>query len=203
MMDALIVVAVFAIGASSPGPANLMIMTTAMAAGRPAGLRAALGVWLISALWGVLAVSGFTAILQVSVLAFTVLKIIGAAYLIYLGVRMLVSAWRNVAAPAEAAAASGAPLRTAVIMHLTNPKAPIIWGATVSVGTHGENPAATLWLAYAGCVLAGGVIFSAYALLFSTQGARTAFRRFRRGINAVSGGVFCSAAIGVAATSAR
>jgi threonine/homoserine/homoserine lactone efflux protein len=71
----------------SPGPTMLMCMTTALNDGRSSGLAAAVG--SISAALGVMTLSalGLGALLAASELAFTVVKVIGALYLIWLGIK--------------------------------------------------------------------------------------------------------------------
>jgi threonine/homoserine/homoserine lactone efflux protein len=75
----------------SPGPTMLMCMTTALNDGRSSGLAAAVG--SISAALGVMTLSalGLGALLAASELAFTVVKVIGAIYLIWLGIKTFCS----------------------------------------------------------------------------------------------------------------
>lgn len=71
----------------SPGPTMLMCMTTALNEGKSSAIAAAAG--SISAVLGVMTLSalGLGALLAASELAFTVVKVIGAVYLIWLGIR--------------------------------------------------------------------------------------------------------------------
>lgn len=75
----------------SPGPTMLTCMTTALNSGRASGVASAAG--SISAVMGVMALSalGLGALLAASELAFTVVKVIGALYLIWLGIRTFLS----------------------------------------------------------------------------------------------------------------
>jgi homoserine/homoserine lactone efflux protein len=75
----------------SPGPTMLMCMTTALNSGRASGVASAAG--SISAVLGVMTLSalGLGALLAASELAFTVVKVIGALYLIWLGIRTFLS----------------------------------------------------------------------------------------------------------------
>jgi threonine/homoserine/homoserine lactone efflux protein len=71
----------------SPGPTMLMCMTTALNEGKSSAFAAAVG--SISAVLGVMTLSalGLGALLAASELAFTVVKVIGALYLIWLGIK--------------------------------------------------------------------------------------------------------------------
>lgn len=72
-----------------PGPSVLYIVTRSVAQGRSAGLTSVLGVHAGSVVHVVAAALGISAILAASATAFTVVKYLGAAYLIWIGVRKL------------------------------------------------------------------------------------------------------------------
>jgi threonine/homoserine/homoserine lactone efflux protein len=75
----------------SPGPTMLMCMTTALNDGKSSALAAAVG--SISAVLGVMTLSalGLGALLAASELAFTMVKVIGAIYLVWLGIKTFYS----------------------------------------------------------------------------------------------------------------
>ena len=73
-----------------PGPAVLYITARAAAQGRRAGLVSLLGVHTGSVVHVLAAVAGLSAVLVASATAFTIVKVVGACYLIYLGVRTIV-----------------------------------------------------------------------------------------------------------------
>lgn len=75
----------------TPGPAVLYIITRSIDQGRRAGLVSVLGVEIGNACHVVAAALGLSAILASSALAFSIVKYMGAAYLIYLGVRKLLT----------------------------------------------------------------------------------------------------------------
>lgn len=75
----------------SPGPDIAFILGQTLRSGRQHGFAAMFGVWTGAALHVALAAVGLSAILATSALAFSVVKWVGAAYLIWLGVRMLLS----------------------------------------------------------------------------------------------------------------
>lgn len=96
----------------TPGPDTAYIIGRSVAQGRGAGLMSALGISAGCCVHALACAFGLTAVLAASAAAFTVIKLVGAAYLIYLGVRMLLA---KPAAGAEAGAAPAAvaakPLR--------------------------------------------------------------------------------------------
>jgi threonine/homoserine/homoserine lactone efflux protein len=73
----------------TPGPAVIYVISTALGRGPRAGLAASLGIVAGNTLYFVLSALGVAAIILASNAVFTVLKWIGAAYLVYVGARML------------------------------------------------------------------------------------------------------------------
>ncbi|WP_440067323.1 LysE family translocator [Streptosporangium sp. OZ121] len=74
-----------------PGPAVLYIVTRSVAQGRSAGLVSVLGIHLGSLVHVAAAALGISALLAASATGFTIVKYLGAAYLIWLGVRKLMT----------------------------------------------------------------------------------------------------------------
>ncbi|ABE43227.1 LysE family translocator [Polaromonas sp. JS666] len=116
--------------ALTPGPAVVYIVARTLAQGRSCGLASVLGVALGNLSNAVGAALGLAALFAVSSVAFTVVKWAGAAYLVYLGIRM----WRAV--PAIAAAALQAPVqplrrvfRDGFMVALLNPKTTLFFAA--------------------------------------------------------------------------
>lgn len=72
-----------------PGPAVLYVMTRSVDQGGRAGVFSALGIGIADILHTMAAALGLSALLLSSALAFMIVKYLGAAYLIYLGIRTL------------------------------------------------------------------------------------------------------------------
>ncbi|MDN7908361.1 LysE family translocator [Burkholderia diffusa] len=105
------VLAVFLLNVT-PGPDTAYIVGRSVAQGRGAGLMSALGISAGCCVHSLACAFGLTALLAASAAAFTVIKLVGAAYLIYLGVRMVLAKQAAAPAGAEAARATAAkPLR--------------------------------------------------------------------------------------------
>src|SRR5690349_21599250 len=73
----------------APGPAVLYVITRSVEQGRRAGFTSVLGVELAGLVHTAAAAFGLSALLLTSALAFSIVKYLGAAYLIYLGLRTL------------------------------------------------------------------------------------------------------------------
>jgi threonine/homoserine/homoserine lactone efflux protein len=112
----------------SPGPGVLYIVTTSVVHGRRAGLVSAAAMAAGNLVMGLAVASALTALLGVSGTFFTVLRYAGAAWLVYLGARMILA--RSQASLAEAATVS-APraFRDALLVALMNPKTLVFFAA--------------------------------------------------------------------------
>ena len=94
--------------ALTPGPGIAYVVARTVACGRAEGLASCVGTGLGGMLHVGAAALGLSLLLAQSATAFAVLKWVGAAYLVYLGVRLLLSRPAN---PAPKAAAAGGPRR--------------------------------------------------------------------------------------------
>ncbi|ANA33533.1 Leucine efflux protein [Ralstonia mannitolilytica] len=86
----LFMLAVFLLNVT-PGPDTAYIVGRSVSQGRAAGLLSSLGVSAGCCVHVLAVAFGLTAVLAASTVAFTVIKVVGAAYLIYLGGRMLLA----------------------------------------------------------------------------------------------------------------
>jgi len=107
----------------TPGPDTVYILGRSIAQGRRAGVASALGICVGSIFHTGAAALGLSAFLATSAWAFTAVKLAGAAYLIFLGVRALVQRRQNTPVPAEFKAnTAAAAFRQGVLTNVLNPK---------------------------------------------------------------------------------
>jgi threonine/homoserine/homoserine lactone efflux protein len=111
----------------SPGPDMIYVISRGMAHGRRAGILSAIGVVCGILVHTTAAALGLTLILQTSAFAFLIVKFIGAAYLLYLGVK----AWQDKSTfslqASAPAAKSGALFWQGVLSNVLNPKIAIFF----------------------------------------------------------------------------
>jgi threonine/homoserine/homoserine lactone efflux protein len=106
-----------------PGPGMLYVLARSLGGGRDAGLRSSYGTGLGGLVHVVAAAAGLSAIIAASATAFSLVKYLGAAYLVWLGITALRN--RRHGTPAlPAAAQPPAPnaFRQGVVTQLLNPK---------------------------------------------------------------------------------
>ncbi|MGD8107776.1 LysE family translocator [Pantoea sp. FN0302] len=190
---------VYSIGTASPGPGNLSIANAAMNYGRKAGLVLATGVISGSICWGMLTALGVSAILISSQSFMIWLKLLGAAYLLWLTYKALRSAFR----PGDLSARTTQQhqnLRGYYLqglgLHLSNPKAALTWFTVTSVGITGSAPQWESYFLVATCALLGVMIFGLYALIFASRTAEKYLNRARRSFDLICAGFYALVAIG-------
>ncbi len=109
----------------TPGQDTMFILGRSLTGGLRSGIAAAVGIAIGTLCHTLAAALGLSAILATSALAFSIVKLAGAAYLIFLGAKLLIS--RSVAAPpAGPSGASGVDPRSAmrqgILTNVLNPK---------------------------------------------------------------------------------
>jgi RhtB (resistance to homoserine/threonine) family protein len=130
----------------SPGPDTVLVTKNALLHGRRAGLGTAFGVNAGLLLWTIAAALGVAALVRESAVAFTVLKLAGALYLIWLGLHALRAAWRRSgygldrANPARERLGLGGGFRQGVLSNLGNPKIAVFFTSLLPqfVSGHGS-----------------------------------------------------------------
>jgi threonine/homoserine/homoserine lactone efflux protein len=111
--------------AVTPGPDMAVVTKNALAHGRRGVIATTSGIALALSIWVTATAFGISALLRASSELLFVLKLVGAAYLAYLGVRTLIDSWRRHAdliASAPPAAPAHAIFRQGFLSALSNPK---------------------------------------------------------------------------------
>lgn len=184
----------------APGPAVLFVVARSVEQGRRAGLTSVVGGALGNLVHVAGATLGLSAILASSALAFSVVKYAGAAYLCYLGVRVLLS-------KDDLATAIGAPqplrrvFSQAALVYALNPKTALFFLAFLpQFADPARGPLAPqLFLLGSLFVLMALITDSGYALLAgSLAGWLKRNARVRRGQRYFAGGVYLTLAAATA-----
>ena len=146
--------------------------------------------------WGLSAATGVSVLLARYAEALILLKICGGLYLLYLAGRAAQNALSSNPATSTGPARSDTPpssaalYRHGLIMHLANPKAVLAWIALVTLGLGAEPSWHDVATILAGCAILSVMIFTGYAVVFSTEPMIRLYRRARRGIEGVLAAFF-------------
>jgi threonine efflux protein len=185
------IAAAITLGAMSPGPSFLMVARAAIARSRADGLAAALGMGMGGVLFACAALLGLHVVLLAVPWLYLVLKILGGAYLIFIGVLL----WRGARQPVpvsgekliEGGAASSFWL--ALATQMSNPKAAVVYASVFAALLPAEIPLwATLVLPILIFMIEAGW-YAIVALALSAPSPRAAYLRSKIWIDRAAGTV--------------
>jgi threonine/homoserine/homoserine lactone efflux protein len=179
----------------TPGPAVLLAVSNSLGVGPARAMISSLGNAVGLLLVSTAATAGLGVVLQTSATAFLVLKLLGAGYLVYLGIRQWRSGGAMFAEPSGAQARASTPawrlFGNGLTVALTNPKAILFFTALFPQFMHAGAGAAqqfvVLTVTFAGCAVFAHAV---YVLLARSVKGRLAEPRRARLLNRVFGGSF-------------
>ncbi|GAA2635363.1 MULTISPECIES: LysE family translocator [Streptomyces] len=190
-----------------PGPDMAIVTKRAVTRGRADGLRTVAGIAVGLLLWGALTVAGLAALLAASADVYLVVKLAGAAYLCWLGLRALL---RPGAEAADGRAADGRPTgersagaggawRTGLVANVLNPKIAVFYtGLLPALAPPGLRPAVGMALLVLVHVLLTVVWLGTYVYVLSRAGRFFARPRVRRALDRTTGVVLIGFGVRVA-----
>jgi threonine/homoserine/homoserine lactone efflux protein len=187
----------------SPGPDMIYVITRGMAHGRRAGILSAIGVVCGILVHTTAAAFGLTLLLQTSALAFLFVKFIGAAYLMYLGIK----AWKDKSTftlqTSAPLAKSGTLFWQGVLSNVLNPKIAIFFLAFLPQFVDKGSPSVAWQMVFLGLTFATfGLGFLLMVGYFSgTIGSWLTDRpKFSRFLQRLAGGILVGLGIRLALT---
>ncbi|QPR88001.1 MULTISPECIES: LysE family translocator [Aeromonas] len=188
MTELLAVVAITFFAVISPGPDFAMVSRNSLLLSRRSGVLTALGIGAGVCVHVTYTLLGVGLLIQQSLWLFNLIKLAGAAYLIFLGIKMLRAkpASAEVLADQPALSSLGA-LRTGFLTNVLNPKTTIFIVSLFMQVVQPQTPLAVQLGYGAFIVLAHAVWFSAVAIFFSTDSVRGRLLAVRHWIDRVFG----------------
>jgi threonine/homoserine/homoserine lactone efflux protein len=202
--------ALFALAAGAlivtPGPAVLFIVARSVHQGRRAGLLSALGVATGGLVHVAGAVLGFSALIASSAVAFGAVRWFGAAYLVYLGVKTLLTQSEDAVVEVPPPAPPRRLLAQGFVVAVLNPKTALFFLAFLPQFVDPGRGRVPLQMLVLGSTFLGLAIVSdaSYALLAGSLAARlgrTALARRRARL--FTGGVYVALGVGTALAGSR
>ena len=186
---------VLALSVISPGPNFVLVTSTAMRASRRAGLAVAAGLALATMTWVLLTEAGFALLLAPGTIAAEVVRVFGAAYLIFIGIKMIAGARKPMPQGSVVAAqGSWAALRKGYVVSMTSPKSIAFYASILGALMPAEAP---VWFDVSVVAIAVSVSvlwYGTLAIAFSDTRVRRGFARVKTQLEAVMG--LCLVALG-------
>ena len=183
----------------NPGPSALVVISQSLTRGPSAGIRATTGVLAANAIYFALSASGLVALHALSAETFSIIKWAGAAYLVWLGVTMILRSFKSPVSsrPLEPRGA-GHPFWRGFVTQGANPNLLFYFAAILPQFIDANHPVApqVALLACSSFVIEFSVL-SAYSGL-SGRAGEAAAPRFRVYLERLGGGLLIGAAAGLA-----
>jgi threonine/homoserine/homoserine lactone efflux protein len=186
----------------TPGPAVLFVLSSALRAGARKTSASILGILTANTVYFTLSASSLGALLISSYRVFFAVKWIGAAYLVYLGLRTILG--HSEALPAEEQVGNGASAarlyRDAVVLQMSNPKAIVFFSAILPQFIDAHRPVlpqiVILGLTSVVCEF---TVLSSYTLAAARASMLARQPRYAKWTNRIAGSLLLGAGAGLAA----
>lgn len=184
-----------------PGPAVLLTLARATSSGTRAGLATGLGIAVGDLIHTVLAVVGISAVIFASAFMFSVVKYLGAAYLVYLGLKAIFEKAKPDLPAAALWLSPGAAFRQGILLEVLNPKSAMFFLAFLPQFVKPENGAVALQLLTLGVLFVVMGLLSTVVVAISAGGVGRFLRRnpaVMRWQGKAVGGIYCGLGVRLA-----
>ncbi len=190
------------LAAISPGPDFLLTIKNSLSHSRKAGIYTAIGVGLGICVHIVYSLAGLAIIISKSILLFNTIKLLGAGYLIYLGIKALVVKKENdVEIDPQKTAQNLSPFDAIKMGFLTNALNPKVTLLFLGLFTMVIKPDTPGWvMAVLSTMIVANTIlwFSLVAIFFTQKRIRTVFTKFQNIFNKAFGSLLVLLGIKIA-----
>lgn len=185
----------------TPGPDTMLVLRNTLRGGREEGWRTTLGICVGLVVHATLSSAGLSVILVRSAAAFSLVKTIGAAYLVWLGLQSMATAVGRARPPVPVRQPSGRPFREGVLTNVLNPKVAIFYLAFLPQFIAPGDPVLATSLLLASIHIAMGLVWlSAIALAADRAQRFVTASRVRRWLDGVCGAVLVGLGVRLALT---
>jgi threonine efflux protein len=205
----LVLAGLWALVVMSPGP-DFVVTVSRAAGSRRAGLAAAAGIVVGTAIWASVSAAGAGIVLARYQWAAETVRLAGAGYLAWLGLRMILHSRRALPAAGPRAGAPGsvadpgrqgsvAAWRAGLLADLGNPKAAVFWTGLFAAVLPAAAPVPVRAVAVVVAVAVAAAWYAAVACAFSLAVVTRWYRQAKKWIDRVTGGVLAGLAVRLAA----
>jgi threonine/homoserine/homoserine lactone efflux protein len=172
-----------------PGPDFVGVVRSSMTRGTRAGLLTTLGVSIGLGMYATLSLLGLSAVLVKFQWLTWAVRVLGGAYLAWLGIRLLLAKPAAIGQPPQGAMRGNA-LLFGFIVTLTNPKAIVLFASVFATAVTASTPIWLMVLMIALVVASGLVWYSIVALFMSSAPVMRRFQHARHWIERIAGASF-------------
>ena len=184
-----------------PGPATLLISARASTSGVKASLLTSAGIAVGDLAHSLFAIFGLSAIIMTSATAFTVIKLLGAAYLVYIGLQAFFGKTKLEIGGDKVQIGSWDAFTQGIVSEILNPKTALFFLAFLPQFVKPENGAVAMQIFVLSLILIIICALSNLVYTFAASGLGNFLRRNPHVVkwqNRALGGLFCSLRIGIA-----
>lgn len=178
-----------------PGPAVILTLARATSSGTKVGIATGLGIAVGDVIHTVMTVVGLSAILLTSAFAFNLVKYLGAAYLVYLGIRAIMEKTEIASLNRAQLVTAPQAFKQAVLAEVLNPKSAMFFLAFLPQFVRPENGAVAIQLTILGLLFVAMGLLSTVAVALFSGGVGTFLRKnpaVRRWQGKFVGGIYCA-----------
>ena len=185
----LAVAAAHLLAAISPGPSFVLSVRTAASEGLRSAVGLAVGFGLCAAVWAVAALVGLSVLFELAPILFTVLKVVGGLFLVWIAVAM----WRHAPEPMPTPEPGATPrgfgsaVRLGFLAMVANPKPAVFFGAVFVGLVPGDATATAKALVILNVFLVETAWYVAVARIFSLARARRGYARWKTALDRTLG----------------
>jgi len=184
-----------------PGPATLLTVARATTSGTRVGLATGAGITAGDIIHTAFAVVGISAIIAASATLFTVIKFVGAGYLVYMGTKAILTKDASLLGPIERRLTASQAFQHGVLAEVLNPKTALFFLAFLPQFVRPENGAVFLQLSILGVLFALIGFLSTIVFACSAGSLGRLLRRHpavAKWQGKVVGGIYCALGVRLA-----
>lgn len=188
---------------ASPGPDFVIIVRNSLVYSRKTGIWTAVGIGLGITVHLLYCTLGLAFIISKSIIAFNIIKLLGAGYLIYLGVKSILSKSSHIVINNNKEKKAIPPLvalRIGFLTNVLNPKATLFFLSLFTVIIKPDLPSHILIFASTIMVINTILWFCLVSIFFSQKRVQSVFERFQNAFTKVFGGLLVALGIKLALT---
>lgn len=179
-----------------PGPATLLTVARATTSGTKVGIATGAGITVGDIVHTLLAIVGVSAIIATSAVLFSIIKYMGAAYLVYLGIKAIIEkSPTSLGGKGQLPITAPQAFRQAVLAELLNPKTALFFLAFLPQFVKPENGAVIIQLSILGVLFALIGFFSTIVFAVSAGSLGNFLRRNPRVLKwqgKIVGSIYCT-----------